>query len=230
MKNCKSPATALKQKGFSLLTGFILVIVLFGALAFFLAGRGINTTFGTTYANNSKVSNLVAQAAYLRTGFDSVVLAGTAPASVTFDDAAGTGIFNLDTGAATKQQIDPAILDAPSAGVLGYWVFGKDQVAVSTVGTALGEYTIMVGGLKKGICQQINTTLNGTNIASAPEVLTQTDATTIGGAGVTSATPVTDLAGASGSILVPNTGAGNPSACYQTATGSYVFIQAMYAQ
>lgn len=229
MKNFKSPATASKQKGFSLLTGFILVIVLFGALAFFLAGRGINTAFGTTYANSSKASNLIAQAAYLRTGFDSVILAGTAPASVTFDDAATTGIFNLDTGAATPQQIDPAILAAPSAGNLGYWIFGMDSAAITSVGTIKGDYTMMVGGLKQGICQQINTTLNGTNIASAPELLlTDNDATL--GATTTSANPVTDIL-THGTIIVPGSGSGNPSGCYQTATnGAYVFIQAVYAQ
>ena len=227
MKNCKSLASASKQKGFSLLTGFILVIVLFGALAFFLAGRGVNTAFGTTYANSSKASNLIAQAAYLRTGFDSVILAGTAPASVTFDAAATTGIFNLDTGAATQQQIDPAILAAPSAGVLGYWVFGKDVANITSVGTALSDYTVMVGGIKQGICQQINTTLNGTNIASAAPALAVATAVTIG-ATVTSANPVSELA--SNTLVVPGTGDGTPSGCYQTSDGDYVFIHAVYPQ
>lgn len=226
MKNFKSPATASKQKGFSLLTGFILVIVLFGALAFFLAGRGINTAFGTTYANNSKASNLIAQAAYLRTGFDSVILAGTAPVSVTFDDAATTGIFNIDTGAATTQQVDPAILAAPAADPLGFWVFGKNNGTVTSVGTTAADYTIIVGGLKQGICQQINTTLNGTNIASAPEQITATDVDIFGGA--TSASPV--VSGAATVFTVP--AAGRASGCYQTdsGAGSYVFIQAVYPQ
>lgn len=227
MKNCKMPVTASKQKGFSLLTGFILVIVLFGALAFFLAGRGINTGFGTTYANSSKASGLVAQAAYLRTGFDSVILSGTAPASVTFDDTAVTGIFNLDTGAATPQQIDPSVLAAPSTGVLGYWVYGLNNSVITSVGTTLGDYTIMVGGLKQSICQQINNTLNGTNIASAPELITETDAALF--VGVTSASPVVTGAVA---ITVPASGSGTPSGCYQTdaGAGSYVFIHAVYPQ
>jgi hypothetical protein len=228
MKNFKSSASAAKQQGFSLLTGFLLVIILFGALAFFLAGRGINTSFGTTYANSSKASNLIAQAAYLRTGFDSVILAGTSPASVTFDSTATTGIFNLDTGAATKQQIDPSILAAPSAGVLGYWVFGKDVMQITSVGTPLGDYTVLIGGLKQSICQQLNTTLNGTNIASAAPLLAGTTAATIGAA-VTSADPTTDLT-VSASVLVPATGDGTPSGCYQTTDGDYVFIHAVYPQ
>jgi hypothetical protein len=230
MKNCKSLASASKQKGFSLLTGFILVIVLFGALAFFLAGRGINTAFGTTYANSTKVSNLIASAAYMRTGVDSVILSGTSPASVSFDEVATTGVFNLDTGAATKQAVDPSVLaSATPATTEGYWVYGKNIFDMGGVGTIAPDYTIMLLGLKTGVCQQINNTLNGTALTVAPAALTEDIATLVGAP--TAASPVTTLAlTAAPAANFTITANGKPSGCFTTSDGSNVFIHTVYPQ
>lgn len=232
MKNRRSLASASKQKGFSLLTGFILVIVLFGALAFFLAGRGVNTAFGTTYANSSKVSSLIASAAYMRTGVDSVVLSGTSPASVSFDDVATTGIFNLDTGAATAQAVDPSVLVNPTVvptSTEGYWVYGSNIFDMGGVGTVLPDYTIMLLGLKTGVCQQINNTLNGTALTATPTVLTEDIATLVGAP--TPASPKTTLtlaaAPAANFTIAAN---GKPSGCYTTSDGSNVFIHTVYPQ
>lgn len=223
MKNRTTSAS--KQKGFSLLTGFLLVIILFGALAFFLAGRGINTAFGTTYANSSKVSSLISSAAYLRTGFDSVVLSGTAPASVSFDEAATTGIFNIDTGAATKQAVDPTLLASAVADPKGYWVFGSNVAGMASIGTAASDYTVMVAGLKKGICQQLNNTLNGTALTAEPVVTTGVTTAALLPS-VTSVSPL--VAFNTASVAIP--AAGQASGCYATTTGDFVFIHTVYAQ
>jgi hypothetical protein len=224
MKNCKPLASASKQQGFSLLTGFLLVIALFGALAFFLAGRGINTAFGTAYANSSKASNLLASAAYIRTGVDSVVLAGTSPASVTFDDTATTGIFNIDTGAATVQKVDPSVLaSATPASEEGYWIYGLNSLDMASVGTATADYTIMVLGLKTGICQQLNYTVNGTALTTTPTALTESIAALVGTP--TAASPLSTLAGP-----IAIAAGGNPNGCYTTSDGSNVFIHTVYPQ
>jgi hypothetical protein len=226
MKNCKPLASVSKQQGFSLLTGFLLVITLFGALAFFLAGRGINTAFGTAYANSSKASNLLASAAYIRTGVDSVVLAGTSPASVTFDDAATTGIFNIDTGAATAQKIDPSVLaSATPASGEGIWIYGLNVIDMVSVGTAAADYTVVVAGLKSGICQQLNYTVNGTAVTTTPTVLTNTLADIVGTADVS--TFATSDAALS---VVQIAAGGNPSGCYTTSDGSNIFIHTVYPQ
>jgi hypothetical protein len=226
MKNCKPLASASKQQGFSLLTGFLLVITLFGALAFFLAGRGINTAFGTSYANSSKASNMLASAAYIRTGFDSVILAGTTPASVTFDDAAITGIFNLDTGAATTQNVDPAVLASttPASGE-GLWVYGLNVIDMVSVGTATADYTIVVAGLKTGICQQLNYTVNGTALTVVPTALAHTLADIVGTADVST------FATSDAALAVVSVAAnGKPSGCYTTSDGSNIFIHTVYPQ
>lgn len=226
MKNCKSVASASKQQGFSLLTGFLLVIALFGALAFFLAGRGINTAFGTAYANSSKASTLLASAAYIRTGVDSVVLAGTSPASVTFDATATTGIFNIDTGAATTQKVDPSVLaSATPASEEGFWVYGLNNLDMASVGTAAADYTVLVFGLKTGICQQLNYTLNGAALNAAIPTAGSTIAALVGTptAGTPVAAPLTPPQIVAG---------GNPSGCYATTdpTPSNVFIHTVYPQ
>jgi hypothetical protein len=226
MKNCKPLASVSKQQGFSLLTGFLLVITLFGALAFFLAGRGINTAFGTTYANSSKASNLLSSAAYLRTGFDSVVLAGSSPASVTFDDTATTGIFNINTGAATAQKIDPSVLaTATPASGEGIWIYGLNAINMTSVGTTTEDYTILVAGLKTGICQQLNYTVNGTPLTTTPTALTDNLGAIVGTADV-STTPTTTIAANTITIAA----GGNPSGCYTTADGSNIFIHTVYPQ
>ena len=110
--------TASSQKGFSLLTGFILVIIMFGSLAFFQAGQGINAGFGSGYSNTAKVSSILASAGYISTGFDAVTLDGTAPASVTFDSAATTGIFNPTSGGASPQPLDASLFQLRGVGWL----------------------------------------------------------------------------------------------------------------
>ena len=100
-----------KQKGFSILSGFILAIIMFGALTFFLAGQGLNSTFGTTYANTAKVSGLLTSAGYVKMGFDAVVLSGQLPVDVTFNTTTTTGIFNPSSGAVPHQYLDPTLFD-----------------------------------------------------------------------------------------------------------------------
>jgi hypothetical protein len=229
--------SAYKQKGFSLLTGFILVIVLFGSLAFFLAGSGLNSGFASAYANTSKVSALLASASYVDTGFSAVTLGGTAPSAVTFDSTAVTGIFNPDTGAATAPSLDPSMFDGPTiAAGEGSWVYAKNTIALNGVGIGagtVGDYTIVAAGLKFGICQQINNTLHGTALNVGPDTLTAfTVALLIG-------TPVAGVTSLAGPIDL--TALGKPgwaNGCYATIADAgatqtgirYVYIHTLLAQ
>lgn len=230
MKMHTSPAA--RQRGFSILTGFILAIVMFGSLAFFLAGRGINTGFGSTYTNTSKVSALLASASYIATGFDAVTLNGTLPTAVLFDSTATTGIFNPDSGGASPQPLDPSLFQlraaGPSMGSLdGYFIYRKNGVILNSIGTGTGEYTIIVSGLKQAICEKINFNLHGsTTIPSSglnDSVLVGDGTTLITAPTFTGAA---DLSAVAGTVAWMN-------GCYQSGTagtGNYVYVHTLLAQ
>lgn len=215
-----------KQQGFSLLTGFILSIIMFGTLAFFLAGQGINAGFGTVYANTSKVSGLLTSGGYINTGFDAVTLAGTSAANVTFDTTATTGVFNPSTGGASQQNLDPTLFSRTTA-IDGYWVYRKNEITLQGVGVAATpDYTMLVSGLKVGVCQQINNTLHGTPLATAPSTLTGiADADIVGAPTSTNPTvtgKISDIS-ALGTI-------GWANGCYKTTDNNYIYIHTLLAQ
>lgn len=225
--------SAAKQKGFSLLTGFILVIIMFGSLAFFLAGQGINTGFGATYTNTAKVSSLLTSAGYINTGFDAVTLNGISPSAVTFDATATTGIFNPTSGGASVQSVDPTIL-VRNLPIDGYWVYRGGAVTMYNVGVALNaDYTIMLSGLKKGICQQINNTLHGTALSATPPpagTSPYADSDVIG-----TPTSTTPASNAVFTVAATAAASGWLSGCYATTTGvgtdvNYVYIHTLLAQ
>lgn len=217
------------QKGFSLLTGFILAIIMFGSLAFFLAGRGISTGFGANYANTAKVSGLVTSAGYIATGFDALVLAGQAPTAVTFDSADNVGLFSPTAGGASPQPIDPTLFDPTllaANNIYGYWVYRKNAVTISGVGVpATADYTIMAAGLKEGVCKQINNILHGTSLTTAPPSLGAADIAVVGVlAGPPS--PVTPT-NAGNALTVTSTWM---NGCYVTTDTHYVYIHTLLAQ
>lgn len=222
-----------KQKGFSLLTGFILVIILFGSLAFFLAGQGINTGFATKYTNSAKASGLLTSAGYINTGFDAITLGGESPDNVTFDSGV-KGVFNPTVGGATLQTVDPELLARATASLDGIWVYRKAEVTLKGIGDSgapASEYTMMVSGLKKAICQQINYTLHGIPLATNPTSTGLTDAQLVGaplvsGGAATATGVVADL---SAVVAMPD---GWMSGCFATTTAvgadvNYVYIHTL---
>ena len=221
-------SSSLKQRGFSLLTGFILAIIMFGTLAFFLSGQGINSGFGTAYSNTSKVSGLLTSAGYINTGFDAVTMGGTLPANVTFDAAISTGVFNPTSGGASQQSLDPTLFGRTTA-IDGYWVYRKNDVTLPGVGVAVtADYTMMVSGLKLSICQQINNTLHGTALTAAPTTLTGFSDLLLVGAPTATVPTVAGVAADFVSAAIGISGWAN--GCYKTTDNNYVYIHTLLAQ
>ena len=220
-----------KQRGFSIISGLIIAVVLFGALAFFLAGRGINSGLGATYATSSKVSGFLSQVGYIATGFDAVLLNGTAASAVTYDTAATTGVFNPTSGGVSPQALDPSLF-LPAASLTaqqGFLIYRGNAVILDLVGTAAGDYTAVAAGLKLSSCQQINNTLHGTTTVPS---LTTTTSAALTGATATVSNPVdtataTDLLAAAGAS-VPR----RMNGCYATTDGTpvYAYIHTLLAQ
>ena len=230
-------SSAAKQRGFSILTGFILAIIMFGSLAFFLAGQGINAGFGTTYSNTAKVSGLLTSAGYVTTGFDAVTLGGTTPAQVTFDTTAVTGVFNPTSGGATQQNIEPTLF-ARSSAIDGYWVYRGNDLTMKGVGVAgTADYTMMLSGLKLSVCQQINFMLHNTPLTTAPVSLAALDAAIVGAPTATSPSvaAITSNPVIFDQSAVVGAATGWSSGCYATTTAvgtgvNYVYIHTLLAQ
>lgn len=227
--------SSLKQRGFSILSGFILAIIMFGSLAFFLAGQGINSGFGSLYSNTSKASALLTSAGYINTGFDAVTLGGITPAALTFDSET-TGIFNPTTGGVSPQPLDPSVFES-IGGLFGYWIYRGNDLRLNDVGTSLAatasnDYTVIALGIKESICRQINNTLHGTSLTATYDaanglLLTGQTNVLLAGGNVT-ASPATGTG-----TLVNLTGlgtAGWTNGCYETGDGNYVYIHTLLAQ
>lgn len=230
--------SSFKQRGFSLLTGFILAIIMFGSLAFFLAGQGVNATFGSTYSNQSKASGLLASAGFIKTGFDSVLLSGTAASGVLFDDTAVTatnaGIFNPTTGGAVPQTLDSTLFAAGAT--YPYWIYRGNMISLQNVGgtaNTTGDYTVIAPDLKLTVCQQINTTLTGTATPTILTAKTLLMLITGDGAGGTAPTSSRFASVTSGSVtnLSALTGTdGKRNGCFETSDGKYAYIHTLMAQ
>ena len=228
-----------KQRGFSVLSGFILAIVMFGTLAFFLGGQGINSSFGTTYSNTSKASGLLTSAGYITTGFNAVTMSGQLPSAVTFDAAANTGIFNPTSGGATQQALDPTLFvgvdaaataTAAATGLRGYWIYRRGDVRLNGVGTsATGDYTIMATGLKQAVCQQINATLTGTANTVAPPTLTGVSEAQLVAASLPAANSNSTVSGLAVDLSTLSN-AGDLNGCYATSDSVYVYIHTLLPQ
>jgi hypothetical protein len=224
------------QQGFSLLTAFILTIIMFGSLAYFLAGQGINAGFGATYSNTAKSSGLLASAGYVSTGFDAVILGGQSATAVTFDSTASTGIFNPTAGGAAPQPLDPSLFDPTLLAlntIHGYWAYRvitttrAPAVALNNVGTVSAEYVIMASGLKQSVCEQINTALHGS--ATIPDSGVS-NAILLGAATPpTATTPTGFTTGAAIDLSAILGTVGWLSGCYLAGT-NYVYIHTLLAQ
>jgi hypothetical protein len=227
-----------QQGGFSLLTGFVLAIVMFGSLAFFLAGQGVNASFGSTYSNQAKASSLLTSAGFIKTGFDSALLNGTTAAGILFDDSATTvtnsGIFNPNTGGAIPQTLDSTLFVTGAS--YPYWIYRGNMISLQNVGgtgNTTGEYTVIAPDLKLTVCQQINTTLSGT--ATPPTLTAKTLTMLITGDGAGGTAPTTSrfasVTSGSATDLSALTGTdGKRNGCFVTSDTKYVYIHTLMAQ
>lgn len=224
-----------KQRGFSILTGIILTIIIFASLAFFLAGQGVNASFGSNYTSQSKASSLLASAGYVKVGFDSVILASNSANQVTFDTTTNTGIFNPTTGGASQQSLDPtmfvdtqvpATATVAATGVHGYWIYRKADFTLNGVGiNATPDYTMVAAGLKSGACAEINNLLHGSltiPVLTSSEAQLVTAPTAGNGSTAPSLAPPASLA--------TETQSGWTGGCYQTSDSKYIYIHVLLAQ
>ncbi|TFW09921.1 hypothetical protein E4K72_03550 [Oxalobacteraceae bacterium OM1] len=210
-----------RQRGFSLVAAFILVAILMTVVAYFLAGQGVNTTSAGSVTNTARGSAVITQGAYLKAGFDLMTLGGNTDVStITFNTAAATGLFNGVTGGVQPQLPDPSAFATRTA-PNGTWLYKRAALTLTGVGTGGRHYAVVLTGLSRGACEQINQVLRGTTaiLGSGQPVATWT-----GGAAATNDwTDTTNVAVTGGAVSLDK-------ACVSTsdATPSYVYYHVVY--
>lgn len=138
------------------LSAILLAVVLLTVIAITIA-----LSERSLSGNSSQQSARLAAAAVIntaqniKTGFDRGMANGMDAASLTFDNAAGTGIFNPSVGGALAQMlVGQASIDVTRL----YWVYhgAGALIKLMNVGSGAGSYVLEYDPLTKAACGQIN--------------------------------------------------------------------------
>lgn len=164
--------TGKKQLGLAL-SVILLAVVLLAAIAVTIA-----LSERSAPGNSSQQSARMAATAVINTaqnikmGFDRGMASGVDPASLTFDSAAGTGIFNPNVGGALQQMlVGQASIDITRL----YWVYhgAGALVKLMNVGSGVGSYVLEYDPMTQAACSQINLILyNDTSIPTLSSAAT----------------------------------------------------------
>jgi hypothetical protein len=143
----------LNERGFAV-GAILLAVVLMSvvAAAMVLGNRGPSGSAGD-HASKVNAATIIQQGTNLRMGFDVMQARGIAPASVTFDATANTGLFNPNAGGA-----QPQTAPASAQTTVAAWAYHSAKIV--GVGTTAGvDYVVALGKLRDTVCTQINLAL-----------------------------------------------------------------------
>lgn len=161
-----------QQSGFAVFTMLMIVITLLGILT---AVVSTSRTSASSYGDAQKTlaMGVIGQGNALVVGFQAMEGRGTSPSSITFDNAATTGLLNpIDGGSSI--QTPPFQAFAPGS-ALPFWVYKGQNVRVNSVGSSgVSEYAFVLRGLTQAACQQINNRLYGSTVIPASGLMATT--------------------------------------------------------
>ena len=151
------------QSGFAI-GAILMAIVLLAAVAGAIALGGRNRSSNSS--DQSAVvtaATVVQEANNLRAGFDVMLARGTTLSTITFDNAATTGLLNPTTGGAELQTLPAAATSTNET-----WQYKNGTVKIVGIGTdAGGDYVVIVSSVKDTVCQQIMKSLYNTTTLPA---------------------------------------------------------------
>lgn len=203
-----------RQAGFA---GVVYLVV--GLIAIVMAGiaymsRGSST--GTIeQAARTNASVMLKQASDFKSGYDRMLINGVSATNITFDDTAGTGLFDNSPGA------QYAIKHVPPAAAIatGTPAFTYTKVAqLPGIGTTAGaDYVVTAGNITIDVCRAINRMLWN-------DAVTATPATSAGAMADWTTTPLAVDDSASVAVNYQN----RPEGCIAASGGStYLYYKVM---
>ena len=206
-------------------SGFVgvvfLAIALIGIVIAAIAAMSRSSASGTAdQAAKTNAAIIIKQASDFKSGVDRMIINGTNPVDISFDQTVGTGLFDPTPGAqfAVKNVPPGAAFDGTNATPPQYTY--SRLVRLPGIGAAsANDYVVTASGtngLTLAVCQQINKMLYNDLTTGAPAVSTGTGA-------AWSTTPVAIDDSGVGSVNY----AARPEGCVRTSDSKYVYYKAV---
>ena len=207
MKKLQRISNMQKQGGFVGVVFMVIALIAVAMVAFAYMSRS-NTSGVSSQSAKANASTILKQAADFRTGYDRLMISGTATAStITFDTTTNTGLFDPAQGYAT-------LVSAPAAALTAQTPYTYTKLdTLLGVGTVAADNVLTLGNVTIGVCQQINASLWGDAATATPPAVTATLAQ------LTSA-PAAVADGTGGK-------SGRNEGCVGTTDSAYVYYKAM---
>lgn len=155
------------QRGFGV-AALLGVLALFAvAAAAALYGSSSSSSNVSEAKASAAASALNRQLAMYKDAFAVAASRNVAPASITWDDAAGTGLFNRDVGNVVEELAPP---DAADSGMAGNWRLSR--VALAGVGTTASDI-VLVAPTNPAVCRAYSLATRGTATPASTAATTQ---------------------------------------------------------
>lgn len=217
------------EHGFGFVTMIIVAIFLVAIITAVLSYTSKSTSVDTsTYSAQSYASGIISQGTNLKSGFDLMMNTKLKTINeITFDNAAGTGLFHPTDGGTVPQPVQMAAIDT-NANLPAAWLYRT--ASIKDVGTtAERDYIVILPGLKEAVCEQINKTLLGSSGTSSS--FTSTGITANDWRGNADATNPSDVAEGR-NINLSGIAAfdGRTEGCARTSDNRYVYYQVVKAR
>lgn len=201
-----------KQGGFSIIGVIILAVAIIGALGVWALSGQTNTSNANASAADVMGGGIVNDGSSIKTQFDTLLINGSAAAGITF--VPGTaGVNNmLDPTKGIQNPKPNSNLFVDTVFPNGAWIYKPAGFKGNGVGGTADDYSVILAGVKDGVCQQINQRLYG-----APTIPASGLASTAFTTGATAAAPTSTNAA---SIAAVAGVAGWTSGCVTTTGGA----------
>ena len=186
-----------KQGGFSILGVILVVVAIVGVLGVWAMSGQTNTATAASSSADVMGSSVVNDGSAIKATFDTLLVNGSAATSITFIPATAGASNMLDptNGIQKPNPNSNAVINTTFPN--GAWIYKSAGFKGNGIGTATDDQVIILGGVKDGVCGQINNRLYGATTIPASG-LASTAFTTDATAGAPTSTTAADISAVAG--------------------------------
>lgn len=197
MKNVKLMSGKKRQGGFSILGVILVVVAIVGVLGVWAMSGQTNTSTAATSAGDVMASSIVNDGSAIKATFDTLLVNGSAATSITFIPATAGASNMLDPTSGIQKPNPNANAVVNTTFPNAAWIYKGAGFKGNGIGTVADDQTMILGGIKDGVCGQINNRLYGSTTIPA-SALAETAFTTGATAAAPSSTNASDLSAIAG--------------------------------
>lgn len=201
-----------RQGGFSILGIILVVVAIVAVLGVWATSGQTNTSNSASAAGDVMGASIANDASAIKTSFDTLLVGGSSGASITFVPATAGASNMLDPTNGIQKPNPNANALINTTFPNGAWIYKSAGFLGNAVGTQAGaDQAVILGGIKDGICSQINMRLTGSAVIP-PSGLTLAAIATGATADAPSSVAAADVSGVAGVL-------GWTSGCMTTTAG-----------